>query len=108
MSNPSLNDVHLGMRYEETLIGSMNARRHPDRSVEMSCWVAEEHTGQGCAQAGVEALVKFYGDKTPLLRASVELGNVASQSVLEKVGFESAGIMPLLGKEYECFILNMA
>lgn len=78
---------------EPALVGACGLGRRPSGAVEMGYWIAREHWGRGFATEACRVLIdiaRTLGFTT--LEASHFLDNPASARVLEKLGFESAGI----------------
>jgi [ribosomal protein S5]-alanine N-acetyltransferase len=65
----------------------------PFRSASLGYWVAPTETGRGLATRAVAALCRVADQEIGLhrIQASTNLGNVASQRVLTKSGFERFG-----------------
>ena len=79
---------------EPRLIGSCGLGRRPSGAVEMGYWIARPHWGRGFATESCSALIdiaRALGLST--LEASHFIDNPASARVLEKLGFESRGII---------------
>jgi len=79
---------------EPRLVGSCGLGRRPSGNVELGYWIARPHWNRGFATEAGEALV---GIARALglsrLEASHFLDNPASGRVLEKLGFEPAGLI---------------
>ncbi|HEX6784237.1 MAG TPA: GNAT family N-acetyltransferase [Sphingomicrobium sp.] len=76
------------------LVGSCGLGRRPSGSVELGYWIARPFWGRGIATEACEALVEIartLGFQS--LEGSHFLDNPASGRVLEKLGFESLGIV---------------
>src|SRR5919107_2449856 len=79
---------------EPLLVGSCGLGRRPSGAVEFGYWIARAHWGRGLATEAGRALVdiaKALG--LARLEASHFLDNPASGRVLEKLGFQSTGII---------------
>lgn len=74
-------------------INLSNIRRRASRSCSMGYWTAEKYSGKGFMKAGVEVLSKFAFSSLNLHRieAACIPENLASRTVLERVGFEKEG-----------------
>jgi RimJ/RimL family protein N-acetyltransferase len=76
------------------LVGSCGLGRRPSGAVEMGYWIARAHWGRGIATEACSALVEI---ARTLGLASLEgshfLDNPRSGRVLEKIGFETVGIV---------------
>jgi RimJ/RimL family protein N-acetyltransferase len=81
-------------RSEPRLVGSCGLGRRPSGAVEMGYWVARPYWGRGFATEAGAALIDI-GRTLGLtaLEGSHFLDNPASARVLEKLGFEPAGIV---------------
>ena len=79
---------------EPRLVGSCGLGRRPSGAVEMGYWIGRPHWGRGFATEAGLALVDI-GRTLGLTRleASHFIDNPASGRVLEKLGFESTGIV---------------
>ena len=79
---------------EPRLVGSCGLGRRPSGAVEMGYWIGRPHWGRGFATEAGLALVDI-GRTLGLARleASHFIDNPASGRVLEKLGFESTGII---------------
>ena len=79
---------------EPVLVGSCGLGRRPSGAVELGYWISRGHWGRGFATEAGQALV---GIARALgiarLEASHFLDNPASGRVLEKLGFQSTGII---------------
>jgi [ribosomal protein S5]-alanine N-acetyltransferase len=88
--------VDFAIEYERRFTGVISLMPQKDilsHSAEIGYWIGEPFWGKGIASAAVTLIVQ-YGFKTLGLQriyASVFEGNVASQKVLEKCGFELEG-----------------
>ena len=79
---------------EPQLIGSCGLGRRPSGAVELGYWISRPHWGRGYATEAGEALVdiaRALGIER--LEASHFLDNPASGRVLEKLGFQSTGMI---------------
>lgn len=67
----------------------------PNQMMELGYWLAEHLWGRGFAAEAAAAVVRFAFDRYPVRRmqARVIAGNVASERVLEKVGFRREGTL---------------
>lgn len=76
------------------LVGACGLQRRPSRAVEMGYWIARPFWGRGYASEACAALVEI-GRALDLvsLEASHFIDNPASARVLDKLGFESLGII---------------
>ncbi|MGE5563470.1 MAG: GNAT family N-acetyltransferase [Bacillota bacterium] len=76
------------------LVGSCGLGRRPSGAVELGYWVARSHWGRGIATESGRALVDIARALgLPQLEASHFIDNPASARVLDKLGFESTGII---------------
>lgn len=76
------------------LVGSCGLGRRPSRAVELGYWIARACWGRGFATEAGRALIdiaRALGLRQ--LEASHFIDNVASARVLDKLGFESTGIV---------------
>jgi RimJ/RimL family protein N-acetyltransferase len=76
------------------LIGSCGLGRRPSGAVEMGYWIARPFWGRGFASEACTALIDIARALgLPRLEASHFIDNPASARVLDKLGFESLGII---------------
>jgi len=76
------------------LVGACGLGRRPSGSVEMGYWIAKPFWGRGYATEACTALVDIARTLgLPSLEGSHFIDNPASGRVLEKLGFESLGIV---------------
>ena len=76
------------------LVGSCGLGRRPSGAVEMGYWIARTDWGRGFATEACSALVEMARALgLPSLEGSHFIDNPASARVLEKLGFESLGII---------------
>ena len=76
------------------LVGSCGLGRRPSGAVELGYWIARAHWGRGIATEACTALIDIARAlRLPKLEGSHFLDNPASGRVLEKLGFESTGIV---------------
>jgi RimJ/RimL family protein N-acetyltransferase len=76
------------------LIGSCGLGRRPSGAVEMGYWIARSQWGRGFATEACSALIEIARALgLSALEASHFIDNPASARVLEKLGFESRGII---------------
>jgi RimJ/RimL family protein N-acetyltransferase len=76
------------------LVGSCGLGRRPSGAVEMGYWIARSHWGRGFATEPCTALVDFARTLgLAQLEASHFIDNPASARVLDKLGFESTGLI---------------
>ena len=76
------------------LVGACGLARRPSGSVELGYWIARASWGRGYATEACTALVEIARTLgLPSLEASHFVDNPASARVLEKLGFESLGIV---------------
>ena len=76
------------------LVGSCGLARRPSGAVELGYWIARASWGRGFATEAGRALIDIAGAlRLPQLEASHFIDNPASARVLEKLGFESTGIV---------------
>jgi RimJ/RimL family protein N-acetyltransferase len=76
------------------LVGACGLGRRPSGAVEMGYWIARPHWGRGFATEACTALIEIA--RTLSLRqlaASHFIDNPASARVLDKLGFESTGLI---------------
>ncbi|MGZ0145741.1 GNAT family N-acetyltransferase [Kribbella sp. WER1] len=68
----------------------------PFRSASLGYWIAADSIGQGLATRAVEAVAEIADTELKLHRieASTLTGNVASQRVLDRTGFQQIGMAP--------------
>ncbi len=79
---------------EPRLIGSCGLGRRPSGAVEMGYWIARSQWGRGFATEACSALIEIARALgLSALEASHFIDNPASARVLEKLGFESRGII---------------
>ena len=79
---------------EPLLVGSCGLGRRPSGAVEFGYWIARAHWGRGLATEAGRALVDIARALgLARLEASHFLDNPASGRVLEKLGFQSTGII---------------
>jgi RimJ/RimL family protein N-acetyltransferase len=76
------------------LIGSCGLGRRPSGAVEMGYWIARPFWGRGFASEACRALIEIARALSlSRLEASHFIDNPASARVLDKLGFESVGII---------------
>ena len=76
------------------LVGSCGLGRRPSGAVEMGYWIARSHWGRGLATEACTALVDIARTLgLARLEASHFIDNPASARVLDKLGFESTGLI---------------
>jgi len=76
------------------LVGSCGLGRRPSGAVEMGYWIARSHWGRGLATEACTALIDIARTLgLARLEASHFVDNPASARVLEKLGFESTGLI---------------
>ena len=76
------------------LVGSCGLGRRPSGAVEMGYWIARSHWGRGLATEACTALIEIARTLgLARLEASHFVDNPASARVLEKLGFESTGLI---------------
>ena len=76
------------------LIGSCGLGRRPSGAVELGYWIARASWGRGFATEAGKALIDIaHSLALPQLEASHFIDNPASARVLDKLGFESTGII---------------
>jgi RimJ/RimL family protein N-acetyltransferase len=76
------------------LVGSCGLGRRPSGAIELGYWIARAHWGRGFATEAARALIdiaRVLG--VPRLDASHFIDNPASARVLDKLGFESTGLI---------------
>jgi len=79
---------------EPLLVGSCGLGRRASGAVELGYWIARPHWGQGFATEAGQALVAMARAlRLARLEASHFLDNPASGRVLEKLGFQSTGMI---------------
>jgi RimJ/RimL family protein N-acetyltransferase len=79
---------------EPVLAGACGLGRRASGSVELGYWIARSHWGRGFATEAGRALIDIARTlKLTALEASHFLDNPASGRVLEKLGFQSTGII---------------
>ena len=79
---------------EPQLVGACGLGRRPSGSVELGYWIARSHWGRGLATEAGRQLVEIARTLgLARLEASHFLDNPASGRVLEKLGFQSTGII---------------
>jgi len=78
------------------LVGACGLGRRPSGAVEMGYWIASEHWGRGFATEACAALIEIARALgLGQLQASHFIDNPASARVLDKLGFESTGLIAL-------------
>ena len=76
------------------LVGSCGLGRRPSGAVEMGYWIARSHWGRGLATEACSALLDIARALgLTRLEASHFIDNPASARVLDKLGFESTGLI---------------
>lgn len=79
---------------DPALAGACGLGRRPSGSVELGYWIARNHWGRGFATEAGEALIAIARTLGLMrLEASHFLDNPASGRVLEKLGFQSSGVI---------------
>jgi RimJ/RimL family protein N-acetyltransferase len=84
------------------VVGSCGfARPHETEEIELGYLLAQKHWGKGYATEAARAAMLFGFEKLnfPEIIAMTDLENVASQKVLEKIGFARRGIEVYNGEE---------
>ena len=85
---------------EPVLAGACGLGRRPSGNIELGYWIARSHWGRGFATEAGRALIAIARAlKLERLEASHFLDNPASGRVLEKLGFQSTG---LIGPRLSC------
>ncbi|MFJ5958153.1 GNAT family N-acetyltransferase [Paenarthrobacter sp. NPDC092416] len=84
---------------EDRIIGMITLTgivRGPFLSAHLGYWIDEASTGGGIASSSVQAVLSIARDELGLhrIQAATLLHNVASQTVLERSGFEQIGMAP--------------
>jgi ribosomal-protein-alanine N-acetyltransferase len=91
---------HVLLDQDGTVLGRINLYEVEDRSAVVGYRIAENAAGRGVATSALRELCRVaaeqYGIDT--LRAATTNENVASQRVLEKVGFASVGPTDVAGR----------
>jgi RimJ/RimL family protein N-acetyltransferase len=78
------------------LVGACGLGRRPSGAVEMGYWIATSHWGRGFATEACAALIEIARALgLDQLHASHFIDNPASARVLDKLGFESTGLIAL-------------
>ena len=78
------------------LVGACGLGRRPSGAVEMGYWIASDHWGRGFATEACAALIEIARALgLEQLHASHFIDNPASARVLDKLGFESTGLIAL-------------
>jgi RimJ/RimL family protein N-acetyltransferase len=78
------------------LVGACGLGRRPSGAVEMGYWIATSHWGRGFATEASAALIEIARALgLDQLHASHFIDNPASARVLDKLGFESTGLIAL-------------
>ncbi len=86
----------------EEIFGSCGfARPHGTEEIELGYLLARKHWSKGFATEAAEACLHFGFNKLDFreIIAMTDLENVASQKILEKIGFAQRGIEPFNGEE---------
>ncbi len=79
---------------EPLLVGACGLGRRPSGNVELGYWIARPHWGRGIAtEAGLALVAIARALGLARLEASHFLDNPASGRVLEKLGFQSTGVI---------------
>jgi RimJ/RimL family protein N-acetyltransferase len=79
---------------EPVLVGSCGLGRRPSGNVELGYWISRPHWGRGFAtEAGLALVGMARALGIARLEASHFIDNPASGRVLEKLGFQSAGVI---------------
>lgn len=87
--NPSNPDkLRFGIWNKETFVGSINLTPDDYDGAEIGYWLDERYTGNGYATLAVKALGNYGRKRYSMVYAYVTEGNVASEAVLERAGFE--------------------
>jgi len=76
------------------IVGGCRLCRRASGAVELGFWVAREHWGRGIATEAGAAVINIARTlRLPVLEAAHFLDNQASARVLEKLGFDSTGLV---------------
>ncbi|MDQ3478604.1 MAG: GNAT family N-acetyltransferase [Pseudomonadota bacterium] len=82
------------------LVGACGLGRRPSGAVELGYWIARNHWGRGIASEACAVLIEIARALgLAVLEGSHFIDNPASGRVLEKLGFEAAGIV---APRYSC------
>jgi [ribosomal protein S5]-alanine N-acetyltransferase len=110
MQEAGLDHFHVLVEADGTIVGRVNlVRVEPDGSAELGYRIAEHASGRGLATRFVREVVELarsYGLSS--LRAETTLDNLASRSVLARVGFVETGTTTLSGKPGLTYVLKLA
>jgi RimJ/RimL family protein N-acetyltransferase len=84
-----------GVWLHAVLIGRVDLVRRDDRNVVLGYWLDGTHTGRGYATAACEALIEYarHGLSVADVWAGVTKGNVPSERLLERLGFDRVADM---------------
>lgn len=82
--------IRFGIWSSDTFVGSISVTPKED-GAHLGYWVDSRHTGKGYATLAVEAICEFYLPIYSTIKGKVVFGNVNSEGVLKRCGFEKAG-----------------
>ncbi|MDB5184255.1 MAG: hypothetical protein JWN38_63 [Candidatus Saccharibacteria bacterium] len=85
-SNPD--KLRLGIWHRKTFVGSINLTPDAYQGAEIGYWLDERYTGHGYATLAVRALGNYAQKRYSSVYAHVATGNVASEAVLERAGYQ--------------------
>jgi RimJ/RimL family protein N-acetyltransferase len=85
-SNPG--KLRFGIWNKDTFVGSINLTPDEYNGAEIGYWLDERHTGNGYATLAARALGKYGRKRYSMVYANVTEGNVASEAVLERAGYQ--------------------
>ena len=100
---------HLLVDDDESVVGRFNLYDINDGHANVGYRVAQRVSGRGVATDGLRGLCRIARDDLHLttLHAAVSRENVASQRVLEKVGFIEVGPVAVAGRDGAAYALDL-
>ena len=95
LAGPPEDNIAFGVRLGDSLIGRVDLVPREAGNFVLGFWLDQEHTGHGYATAACTTLIEFGRSvlQATDIWAGVTKGNVPSESVLERLGFERVGDM---------------
>jgi ribosomal-protein-serine acetyltransferase len=95
LAGPPEDNIAFGVLFGDALIGRVDLVPREAGNFVLGYWLDQEHTGHGYATVACTTLIEFGRSALQAtdIWAGVTKGNVASESVLERLGFERVGDM---------------
>lgn len=105
--NSAADNFYLALKGSDQIIGEISLHRDQIRynvnSITLSYWLGEDYIQQGYMHEALEALIDFlfHHRNIEIISARVFSHNIASQRLLEKLGFESEAYLKHAVRNYE-------